>query len=533
MRLRAAIMWMCVLGRCLAAGAEPPASDLTHTAIAPERLMDALRGRPAGRDAAPQTSAWLALRRVKDPALVPLFAKVAGSTLPGQHQHGMLGFAELAGGKGLDLLLLRKIERPSDRAAVIHAAMDLRVVTPNQAEDLARWQDLDPATIVAVAAYLRDHGRAYPESRARDLSLSADPGLAIGGALALALCSATDREGLSIVERRTRDLFRNEQRATLLGLIEACRRGDVQAARALCTEVLSRVHGDPLLRDEAARLMLRLRPGDRIAGQQVKAGLSSGQDLGQRLRAALTVLETAAVHSRPLPGYNDPDRDRPSDAFTDLMTGDADALVQAIGRAARALAETPATAAGPLSALIAMGHGPSIERLLECEGRLPTQARLAMLCAAVNAAKVGEGGEFQEWALVAADRLARLDTNELGLLIESACIDGRPEVAAAGLIGAWRSGLPKAAALAGRMAMEGMGAWPEGVCRDVAALVRASAAVRSEAAVTPDLAARLGAAATTEGRLPWSLRPAAAWLALRGQGQDRGIMARMLTDPLP
>ncbi|MCW5765573.1 MAG: hypothetical protein KIT68_06305, partial [Phycisphaeraceae bacterium] len=294
-----AALLACVLGLAPATGAErqPPGEAPSRQPGELDRLVGAMRSLMLSREGPTQNAVLRSLRSLRDPELAPLFATLASGVTPVQRLHGVLGLAELEGGS-LDLLLVRRLERTAERSVLLRAALNEGLLRPAQVEDVARWTDLEPALLLALASRIQAAGRAAPESRARELSLDAGPAGAVLGGLVLTLAGAGP-EGLSVLERRGPELFVPEQREALLAVMDECRRLGVPAGRELAMDALSKVSGDAMVRDEAARLLLSLRPGEAIAVRQVGAGLEATADLGQRIRAALATLEAALRHAGP------------------------------------------------------------------------------------------------------------------------------------------------------------------------------------------------------------------------------------------
>ncbi|MBL8991092.1 MAG: hypothetical protein JNJ48_05880 [Phycisphaerae bacterium] len=491
-----------------------------------DRLVSAMRSLMLSREGPTQNAVLRSLRSLRDPELAPLFATLASGQTPVQRLHGVLGLAELEGGS-LDLLLVRRIERGPERSALLRAALNEGLLLPAQVEDVARWTDLEPSLLLALASRIHASGRVVPEARARELSLDAGPAGAVIGGLVLTLAGA-GQEGLSVIERRGPELFVPEQREALLAVMDECRRLGVPAGRELAMDALSRITGDAMARDEAARLLLSLRPGESIGVQQVSAGLAASGDLGQRIRAALAALEAALRHADPAahPGLRLPAH------VGRTMESDAEPLIAAMGASVRALQagdERPGLAAASLARLIETDHLPTQQRLLEVVDAAPPALRDAVLSAIVAGARAGAPAERQEITSGAAERLARVNHEALAGVVRGASPEHRAAVAAAAVVGALRAGEAGSA----ERCLAAAGGVRDPLCDDLGAIVRAALAVRQKRAPEGGDADRLTRIAVGEGNLVAPLRAPAAWLALRAAGRDRAALAKLLGETMP
>lgn len=519
---------------------EPPAPPTVE--VSSERLIDALRsalstGSVGAPDRTQQAAIYWALRSLRDPALAPLFANLARAGTPAQRSQGILGLAELTADPprerarrattsgGVDLLLVRRIEASGERAAILDSAMDQGLLSVAQAQDVARWPDLDPPTLVAVAAYLRRNSDTAPQMLARELALRPEIGPGTRGALILALSSGGQREGLLMIERRSRDLVKPEHRAELLAILGEARRGELAAAHDIAAAALARVQDDPLVRDEAARLMLLIRPSSPQSQRQMLAGLEASADLGQRLRVALAVLEAAAVHS----GAGERlDVQRIPYVLYERLGQDADPLIRAIGAAVAALVEQPAQAGESLEALVETAHAPSIRRLLERDERLPQEPRARLLSAVVRAERGWETLEHRELMMMAAERLMRSPDAVWRRCLATALARRQATAVSFMLLAALRSGESHGAAIA--QVAQQAGGWPSQHTADIATLVLAADLARRGERIDAASAERAAALAGGAHQLTAGLRAQAAWIALRATNQDRAALARILAD---
>ena len=95
-----------------------------------------------------------AIRQLRDPEIKPLFHRLVQSPHPALVVHGLLGLAECSPNQKLDLAQVAAIGDPVIQAQVISAAMDSELMTHEQAKQLIRWPNIDPAAKLVVAAQL-------------------------------------------------------------------------------------------------------------------------------------------------------------------------------------------------------------------------------------------------------------------------------------------------------------------------------------------------------------------------------------------
>ncbi len=95
-----------------------------------------------------------ALRHMRDPALKPIFTRLANSTHPALQVHGILGLAECEPNGKIDLLRLASIRDGSVQAQVVTAAIDAGLLDHEQSRELLTWVDLDPAVKMLVSMQL-------------------------------------------------------------------------------------------------------------------------------------------------------------------------------------------------------------------------------------------------------------------------------------------------------------------------------------------------------------------------------------------
>lgn len=99
------------------------------------------------------------LRQMADPQMVPLFNELATSDYPVFKIHGLLGLAECSDRKQIDLVRLAAVEDPAVQAELVSAALDNKLLSLDQCQQLVDWPGLDLAVKVIVSAPLLEAGR--------------------------------------------------------------------------------------------------------------------------------------------------------------------------------------------------------------------------------------------------------------------------------------------------------------------------------------------------------------------------------------
>lgn len=527
------------------------------------RSSDGRTPPPRAGEPDPRTPLLRALRRLRDPALEPLFSHLSERSDPLLAGHGLLGAAECSGA-GFNLLMLRRVPQASVRSAVAARAVEDGLLTPDDLIDLIRWPELDEATIVFAAGALATGPSAsfIPRARLQELALR---GTGASSLLACVILSqigggaggggggggGSDQEIVARMREHLESLHTmpSETLRAVIGRIGSQR---LTSGLSVLRAAFDR-GGDWGTRAEALRGLLILAPEDegtqqrfltayREALPRPSAGASGGaareEDLGARIRLALFAGE-AVVESGGDPA-------RLPASIREALSSDPDALVADIGRligafevgcgsredAARSLIEHRHAPGASLALRLGAALGPeALNRLrrvvLEgvdrdapvAYGLLGEQVARDLLLSCPGSVRelleraLGEGNAVLVRTLLLGGILAGSDRERTGAILEA--LDDERLNAAVRLT--WQD---RDAARALRTMMLGMSA--------VSAMTSAGGTTPLEP--RPDLSQTLGRIALGEGALPASVRVQAAWLSLRLSGQDRAALARLLAE---
>jgi len=95
-----------------------------------------------------------ALRHIGDPELKPLFASLVQSPYTLFKVHGIMGLADCSPDKQLDLVRIAAIDSPSQQAQVVSEAMDAKMLSDDQAQQIYNWPGIDNSIQLVVATQL-------------------------------------------------------------------------------------------------------------------------------------------------------------------------------------------------------------------------------------------------------------------------------------------------------------------------------------------------------------------------------------------
>lgn len=99
------------------------------------------------------------LRTLKDPALRPMFQRLASHEHPALRIHGILGLAETADPPRLDLDRLAELEQPEVEYELVGAALDEDLLSVEDAKAVLGWRAFNPPVKLALAGWLIEEGR--------------------------------------------------------------------------------------------------------------------------------------------------------------------------------------------------------------------------------------------------------------------------------------------------------------------------------------------------------------------------------------
>lgn len=498
------------------------------------------------------------LRALRDPALEPLFSQLSASNDDELRVQGVLGAAECSPA-GLSLLMLRRVERPEVRRALVTEAVRGGLLDRAGLENLVRWPDVEGELLLEVAVALLaggGGGEVVPRDRLAACARSADAVVAVTGALVhLWLWPGEGVEGVEggvggVFERRAADLVK-QPRERVAGVLELVRARRGVGCQGLVKSMETAIgDSDWELGVELARVRLVCWPGEDRTAERVGAvrawaeGTSrdAGTGLGVRVRLAMAAVESAAA------GGSEGGQSRLPDSVLAAMLSDASPLVSKLASAAQACDIGCGSLEERVLACLDEGHAPSAEMVLQLaagRGEAVLSAARGRVLERVDAAT---GSAASAWARLAqreAGAMARTNPDEYRRQLKVA-VDGgfyrRSLVMVLGVLEGRVDGLATLLEPVGGASLDASGKISgrerdvlEGV-RDLA-LVRVGVDGRIEGGADAGggaggerglLAARLERLALGQGGLPQPMRVRAAWVALRLAGEDRAGLSRVL-----
>jgi len=476
---------------------------------------EAMRGILTPKDEAARVRLVRALRALKDPALAPVFTSVSAAKSAPLRAEAILALAELEPARGVDLLLVKKLDA-RHQAYVLSTALDAGLLPSEQLEDLARWTDLQPGIYISVASRLVASGKRVEVGRLKQAAAGDDPIVAAVAGVLLLQSGQADGSSkpldaiLASKERGSSDAIRR-----VLGVI---RDRQLPSGVPFARAALARATADPLLRYEAAATLLVVEPsGERVAS--LLAGeLAAASDTADRVRLALAAAFAAIERDAGLP----------ASAIAPLAQ-DRDELVSTLGKCLEALA-AKTSPVEPMVRLAARRNTAASQWVLRAAKRLPTDQARAVRLAIISHALSGDGRAVED---LAADAATALAADDPAILRDPllAAIDKRDTPTCVGILtGVLRAGKPAGealTALARPIAAAGDAPpWPSARVEAVALLVRARFA---EKLPKPDVE-RLGSVARGAGGLPEIACTQAAWMTLKALTDDRAALSRLLAD---
>jgi len=500
---------------------------------------------------AEQDALLRSLRRLRDPGLRALFARIAAADRAVLRVHGVLGLAELESPPRVDLLLVKRMPDPREQLIVIGEALRAGMLPTDQLEDIVRWPGLDPALVVLVMGRLQRAG-VNVDPAALDAFIRADHREAaiyaalergerasdtVGGAAA----AIAVLEGVLALPRTDPDAA-----ATIGDILRYIREERLARSAWFAQRILADASGarpgeppddgeSDSLKFEALRTLLVVAPADPATLEAFRARFESG-DAAARRGLALAVLE-ATVEQPLLPPYlAGPPAPALPPALFDLLRAGGDPSLRAMADAGEAamLGATPAPPAAPDRIAALLAHEPDPATLgwaLLAAGRLDapaaSQVRLAVLNSVLGVHRHRD--DLRPAAAAAAAALAESDPD--ALLAPLAAALAERDILAQNIVlaGALRAANPDAARLAAPpVPLRPLDDSP--LVESMAALLRTRRGTSiSEADFRTLARTAVGEVADAQDFvMPAALRVQAAWLALRARGQQRIALARVL-----
>ncbi len=533
----------------------PCAAAPSHPAIrtpfdpTTDAMVAVLREPLAGASDFDADQALGAMRRLRDPALKPLFAQLAVAERPVLRRNGILGLAELATPARLDLLLVKTIPDAHFQAVILGEALRQNLLNREQLADIVKWPGVDDPLRLLVLGALHQPEPGQPPrpidpEQVRPL-LASDK-LATAVFASLLLIELGQPQGTDEPLQRVLALDHDARTQALAIVLQQIRDKRLGAARPFLRRLFDASADDPLMRFQALYALLCSAPADPDTLSLWRAEYDRQADTGSRLRMAMAALDAAfltrlptaappvaptpaapadgsgAPPAAPAPASPPPAR-LPAVVF-DPMSAESDRLLVLIAEAGRwTVSDHPADAGvQPIVALVGEAHVPTIRWALRLASTLaPAQAsdiRLAVIRAAGAQAKA----QPALYDLVAAAVAAQADADPTPLVapLIGAADAGDERLTRALLAGALLSTNSAVAVL-------GLDRpYPSPLCDAMALLLRSRAANPAPPLKPGDLTAL----AKGRGSLPQPLRVEAAWRALGAADQQRVALARLMAD---
>ena len=562
----------------------------TAQSVTTESLVNLIADRLLRGDDASRERTLIALRRLRDPKLRPLFAEFASSADAVLRLHGIMGLAELEPDRPVDTLLIRRLEEPSQVAAILGRALRDYRLSADELSDIARWPDLDPSIRAIIFGRLDRLGRPVPAANYRAEISEQRPVASVIAALHLIhRGDATDQDRKPIdnllkpltpqqsstssstgdaaaAERRllistTLDLVRGEQLAGCASVVESILAQTPLADTALRREALwtlaiaapnaantLNLWKTELARDDLSRAdRLRLALASADAAARIGTSTLTAQDAGtstspnpvSQLFAGQSSDAVAATLGRVgvLAASNDFNQQADTEALESLLAdGYAPGFTWAIGWA-RALETQSRINAARNAASASTSNGQNSASPRQCQISARAINAWRIIFEKARFARRNEPGAL-EWIMDAATSLCDADPGFVQPTLTTAVERQDAVLIEAILAGALRSINPQVINLT--TPFVGPAAQPSAaelspVATGLASLIAARHTndrdpVRMQALAELALADGRSSAAPA---LPTVFRVQAAWLALRAGGRDREAMARLLDASRP
>lgn len=467
---------------------EPKASTLSGSAgqakVVPlsatetRELADLLRAM-LDPDASPSPGeAARSLRRLRDPALAPLFAQLSMMRDPVLSAEGVLGSAELSQAGSLDLLSVRTLVSPEARSRVISLGIEAGLLSTSQLEDLARWSELPPNVLLSLSAQLVSAGGILPRSSLEKLLTDDDPLRAVSAAVILGSVGDSPisvRCEALIAEKQT-ELLTERSAPGLKLLFESSVRARLKACVPLAKFVHTRSNDDAL-RDAALSVLVALAPSDQQTVTLLRNQLDARIELPERRRHAMSIINAALRPSG-----------RTAPTVVRAMISDADESISLMGRALRAHESRAGSDIEPIVQLADKGEFElSVWAVLAASERGESD-RLRVAEAVITSLRPESNAGMMMLAEAMASEIIKADSVRSARLVVQSLRDRNAPMQRALLLGLIRAGVP---------GMQDDEAMTPAIC----GLVLSSEERASRAALA---LCEIAQAMDAAGRLPWS-----------------------------
>lgn len=241
----------------------------------------------------------LGLRRLEDPALLPLFQGLSQSPYLSMRTHGRLGSAALSPQRRIDLVALAEIDEQRELAQVLSAAMDDGLIDKKAMATLLTWQGLDLPLRQAIALRLVGMGEQVAAERFEpSLQIKLDDGVTANHLLQYAIASLImaeqgDARGLASLNRLAQTNS-DSYVAVLAQVFDTAMRYGFKSVGALAIAIATDAEREHALRLLAVQCGMRL--GTHGAAKFWQSMFDDEQSIAQRIRLAMIALDSAAQH---------------------------------------------------------------------------------------------------------------------------------------------------------------------------------------------------------------------------------------------
>ncbi|MGB0768811.1 MAG: hypothetical protein ACPGYV_14005, partial [Phycisphaeraceae bacterium] len=206
----------------------------------------------------------VALRRLEDPALLPLFRGLSNAPFPDMRAHGRLGAAALSPQRRIDLADLAEIEDQRELVQLLSAAMDDKLIDRQGMTTLLTWDGLDLPLRQAIALRVLGLGGdvdIQPFRASLDLELSDDvnPARLLQYAIAGLLLAESDDDAGRDALKNLLNLKGDTAEAVIGQVLDTVTRQGFDSAGPLAVMIASDTLRSGLLRLRAIQAALRLQ----------------------------------------------------------------------------------------------------------------------------------------------------------------------------------------------------------------------------------------------------------------------------------
>ncbi|MEE9211616.1 MAG: hypothetical protein V3U29_03085 [Phycisphaeraceae bacterium] len=255
---------------------------------AAEAAVHLLRRSTQASRSSDQITMLQALHQLRDPALTPLFDRLAKSPHLRLKIHGVLALAEVAQPPLLDLTRVMEIDNTAALAELVGAALDKDLLNDDQAVQMLNWSELETGVKVILASHLIKKGLAVDQAILRKaLEAQVLGQRALGMLLLLQTDDAATIDQLTDI-LDTDDAKRDQVRAMLLGTVIEY---GFERAAPWAEQVRAEPGVDPNLALGALRAGLRFANPAAVAAWRKQYDAAPG--LAHKTRLGIIALQSA------------------------------------------------------------------------------------------------------------------------------------------------------------------------------------------------------------------------------------------------